>query len=479
VTDQRNSTDLLIIEDDNVTRALLVTLLSDQGYAVRAVSSGEEGLQALERADFDLVLLDLNLPGKNGIEVLRAAVGLPTAAQFIMMTAFSSIPTAVTAMRLGAFDYLTKPLQTEELFLVLQRAKEASELRREVARLRRKLLRNGFAGLVGQSPPMLQLFDHIERVAPTGANVLITGETGTGKELVARAIHSLSTRAQGPFVPVNCSALSESLLESELFGHVKGSFTGAVNHRRGLFEEAAGGTLFLDEVSSISPGIQVKLLRVLQERVITRVGGSTPIRTDFRLVAATNQNLFEAVEEAEFREDLYYRLNVYPIHVPPLRERKSDIPVLVEHFVDNLAALEETEVPPIAPASLQRLAEHNWPGNVRELENFVERSVIQQAGAEELCFDVPTALRNSGSRRPTMDVAVAEGWTLAQVEREYILRVLERTGGHKGQTADILGLDRRTVYRKIREYLGEDGGEQSAGEEEEEEEDAVVVVQEA
>jgi two-component system, NtrC family, response regulator HydG len=448
--------ELLIVEDDDVTRGLLVTLLSGQGYSVSAVGTAEDGLQLLERADFDLVLLDFNLPGMDGLALLEAAVAMPVAAQIVMMTAYSSIPTAVKAMRLGAFDYLTKPLQTQELLLVLQRALDTSELRREVARLRRKLVRNGFGGLVGQSPPMLQLFDLIERVAPTGATVLITGETGTGKELVARAIHTLSGRSSRPFVPVNCSALTETLLESELFGHVKGSFTGAITDRRGLFEEAAGGTLFLDEVSSISPSIQVKLLRVLQERVITRVGGGPVIHTDFRLVAATNQNLADAVEAGEFREDLFYRLNVYPIQVPPLRERKSDIPLLVEHFLERMAMLEGIRVPPVATHALRPLAEHDWPGNVRELENHVARSVILQSHADELSFESPRALRKPSHSRPTLDLAVSENWSLADVEREYILRVLERTRGHKGQAADILGLDRRTVYRKIREYLGED-----------------------
>jgi two-component system, NtrC family, response regulator HydG len=462
---QGTEPELLIIEDDDVTRGLLVTLLSDRGYAVTPVRTGEEGLQALERRGFDVVLLDLNLPGKSGLEVLSAAVSLPTGAHFIMMTAFSSIPTAVTAMRLGAFDYLTKPLQTEELLLVLQRALEASELRREVASLRRKLVRNGLAGLVGQSPPMLRLFSLIERVAPTSATVLITGETGTGKELVARAIHELSGRASRPFVPVNCSALSATLLESELFGHVKGSFTGAVGDRRGLFEEAGEGTLFLDEVPSISAGIQIKLLRVLQERVITRVGGSTPIRTNFRLIGATNRDLMEAVEDGTFREDLFYRLNVYPIRVPPLRDRKSDIPLLVEHFLNRLRTQDGIAIPPVSPWQMQELADYDWPGNVRELENMVERSVILHAGEDEVRFDLDGGPGQRGSSvRPGFDRAVAEGWSLAEVEREYILRVLEQTDGHKGRAADILGLDRRTVYRKIREYLGEGEADEEAGE---------------
>jgi DNA-binding NtrC family response regulator len=453
--ENNTSRELLIIEDDEVTRGLLISLLADQGYTITAVGSGEAGLQALERAAFDIVLLDLNLPGKQGMDVLAAAVELPSAAQFIMMTAFSSIGTAVEAMRLGAFDYLTKPLRTEELLLVLQRALQAAALRREVVHLRRRLVRNGFAGIIGQSPPMNQLFDLIERVAPTRATVLITGETGTGKELVARAIHGLSDRASAPFVPVNCSALTETLLESELFGHVRGSFTGAVGDRRGLFEEADGGTLFLDEVSNISPAIQVKLLRVLQERVVQRVGGGAAITTDFRLLAATNQNLLDAVEAGDFREDLYYRLNVYPIQVPGLRERKSDIPLLVEHFVDRLSASNALPPPAVPSAALQRLSEYDWPGNVRELENFIERSMILHAGDAEIHFDLPQTRKRHSPARPSLEQATEEGWSLERVEREYILRVLEKTRGHKGRAAEILNLDRRTLYRKVREYGGD------------------------
>jgi DNA-binding NtrC family response regulator len=448
---------LLVIEDDNVTRALLVSLLSDQGYIVTAAPDGEEGLQALEHGSFDIVLLDVNLPGMQGLEVLELGVAMPTGAQFVMMTAFSSIQNAVKAMRLGAFDYLTKPLRTDELLLILDRACQHAELRREVVTLRRKLVQTGLSGLIGPSPPMTGLFELIERVAPTRATVLITGETGTGKELVARAIHDLSERASRPFVPVNCSALPETLLESELFGHVKGSFTGALMDRRGLFEEAAGGTLFLDEVSTISPAIQVKLLRVIQERVVQRVGGGAPIPTDFRLIAASNQDLVKAVEAGTFREDLYYRLNVYPIRTPPLRERKSDIPVLVDHFLTRFSALEGFPRPSVPRSELERLAEYDWPGNVRELENLIQRSIILHGGDPEVRFDLPVSARPRQAAAPSLGQAAEEGWSLEQLEREYIMRVLEKTRYHKGNAAEILGLDRRTLYRKVREYGAEEG----------------------
>jgi DNA-binding NtrC family response regulator len=463
VSTQSTPRQLLIIEDDNVTRALLVSLLSDQGYAVTAAPDGEAGIEALERGSFDIVLLDVNLPGMQGLDVLELGVAMPTAAQFVMMTAFSSIQSAVRAMRLGAFDYLTKPLRTDELMLVLERALQNAELRREVVSLRSKLVQTGLSGLVGPSPPMTRLFELVERVAPTRATVLITGETGTGKELVARAIHDLSERASRPFVPVNCSALPESLLESELFGHVKGSFTGALADRRGLFEEAAGGTLFLDEVSTISPAIQVKLLRVIQERAVRRVGGSGPIPTDFRLIAASNQDLAEAVEAGTFREDLYYRLNVYPIRTPPLRERLSDIPVLVDHFVSRLSALEGLPRPSVPRSELERLAGYHWPGNVRELENLIQRAIILHAGGGDLRFDLHVSPLTKPSAVPSLDQAAEEGWSLDRLEREYIMRVLEKTRHHKGHAAEILRLDRRTLYRKVREYGAADGAGEGAG----------------
>ncbi len=324
---------VLVVEDEEIVRDILLKVLSEEGYRVDAVETGEEGLKALDSQLYDLVLLDLNLPGMHGLNVLSAAPATQTDAQFIVMTAFGTVDTAVEAMRLGAYDYINKPFRTEELLLTLKRAREEADLRREVAQLRRRAGEQGPGSkMVGRSAPMQRLFDLMERVAPTRATVLITGETGTGKELVARGIHDLSDRARRPFVAINCSALPEGLLESELFGHMKGSFTGAIQSKRGLFEEAAGGTLFLDEVSTVSSAIQVKLLRVLQERKVKRVGGRELIPVDFRLIAATNRNLAELVDENEFREDLFYRLNVFPIEVPDLKGRREDIPVLANYL---------------------------------------------------------------------------------------------------------------------------------------------------
>jgi two-component system, NtrC family, response regulator HydG len=447
---------VLIVEDEEIVRQLLTGLLREEGYAVDAVATGEEGLKALDRELYDLVLLDLNLPGIHGMNVLSAAPALQTDAEFIVMTAFGSVDNAVEAMKLGAFDYINKPFRTEELLLTLERALQQSALRREVAQLRRHAADGVRARIIGRSPAMERMFDLVERVAPTRATVLITGETGTGKELVARAIHELSDRARKPFVPVNCSALPETLLESELFGHTKGSFTGAIANKRGLFEEASGGTLFLDEISTIPPSTQVKLLRVLQERKLHRVGGTQPVTVDFRLLAATNLDLAEEVRAARFREDLFYRLNVFPVRVPSLRERQGDIPLLANFFRLRFAQENGVEAPEIAPDTMKRLMEYAWPGNVRELENFVERAVIMYSGARNIPFE-PPAGELDRSEQSLIDVARRERWSMERLEKEYILDVLQQTDGHRGNAAEILGIDRRTLYRKLKQYARESG----------------------
>lgn len=447
----RRNAAVLIVEDDQNVRTLLVDLLEAEGYVVETQESGEHALKTLDRDLYDIVLLDLNLPGMHGLNVLSAAPVLQTDAQFIVMTGFGSVDSAVEAMKLGAFDYLRKPFDPDELLLIIERALREQELRREVARLRRRVGDGLGAKMVGKSPPMTRMFDLIERVGPTRATVLIVGETGTGKELVAKAIHELSDRSRKPFVPINCSAVPETLLESELFGHVKGSFTGAIANRRGLFEEAQGGTLFLDEISTLSPSLQVKLLRVLQERKIQRVGGNQLVPVDFRLLAATNQDLGGAVEAGTFREDLYYRLNVFPIRVPPLRERKGDIPLLANYFRLRFAKENEVEPPEISPETMQRLVDYDWPGNVRELESFVERAVIMFAGAPKLRFEAPQRDRGR-PERTLVDQARGDRWDLGRLEREYILQVLEDEGGHRGNAAEVLGIDRRTLYRKLKLY---------------------------
>jgi DNA-binding NtrC family response regulator len=451
---------VLIVEDEAAVSHMLCRVLDAEGYAADTVETGELALERLQRELYDLVLLDLHLPKMGGMEVLSAAPALQTDAQFIMMTSFGTVDTAVEAMKRGAFDYLNKPFRTEELLLILERATREREMRREVSQVGGRPSDAMRSRIVGDSPAMARVFELVERVAPMKASVLLTGETGTGKELVARAVHDLSERARGPFVPVNCSALPETLLESELFGHNKGSFTGAIADKRGLFEEAHGGTLFLDEIATISPAIQVKLLRVLQEKQVKRVGGTRPLPVDFRLVAATNLDLSEEVESGRFRADLHYRLNVFPIRLPPLRERKGDVALLANHFRARFARENGFDPPLLAAETLSRLEAYEWPGNVRELENFVERALIMHAGASSVPFDAApgragegaTATASSGVGSGLVSRAEEESWSLDRLEREHIVRTLERTGGHRANAASILGINRRTLFRKLVQY---------------------------
>jgi DNA-binding NtrC family response regulator len=444
---------VLVVEDDPTARKVLCRALESVPYEADAAATGEEGLKYLGSQVYDLALFDLNLPGLDGMALLSAAPGLQPDAQFIMITGEASVESAVEAMRLGAYDYLRKPLHIPELLVVLERALEERERRREVARLRRKVEREGVPTLIGQAPAMKRMYDLIERVAPSRATVLITGETGTGKEMVAQAIHALSDRARKPFVTVQCSALSESLLESELFGHMKGSFTGATGTRRGLFEEAADGTLFLDEVATLSPAIQVKLLRTLQERRVQRVGANQPIPVAFRLIAATNVELAAEVAAGRFREDLFYRLNVFPIRVPPLRERRSDIPLLASFFRTRAAERNGVLQPELSSGLLSHMSSYDWPGNVRELENFMERAVIMYSGSRTIPADAAPADETHVRREEGAMARALDGqWTLERLEREFILEVVKGKQGNVAQAATALGIDRRTLFRKLRQY---------------------------
>ncbi len=448
---------VLIIEDDVGLRSLLAELLEGEGYETLPAENGEDGLRILQREPVDIVLLDINLPGMHGINVLTAAPNTQTDAEFIMMTAYAEVETAVEAIKLGAFDYLRKPLEPDELLMVIERALDQRRLRREVASLRRRVPRGPRSKIIGRSQALERLFDLIERVAATRSSVLVTGETGTGKELVARAIHDLSPRASKPFVPVNCSSLPDTLLESELFGHMKGSFTGAIATRRGLFEEAHGGTVFLDEAGTISAPTQVKLLRVLQERQVQRVGGGAWIPVDFRLIAAANVNLAKEVEAGRFREDLFFRLNVFPIEVPPLRDRLDDIPLLANHFRQRFADENDVDPPAITPETLGRMMDYQWPGNVRELENFIERAMIMYQGSPTIRFDVPGA---TGAVEASSVQQARDGrWSIDRLEREHIFSVLEETAGNQTRASEILGIDRRTLYRKLKRYKQVEGAE--------------------
>jgi DNA-binding NtrC family response regulator len=448
---------VLVVEDEEIVRQLLTGLLREEGYSVDAVPTGEEALRALDRELYDLVLLDLNLPGMHGMNVLSAAPALQTDAEFIVMTAFGSVDNAVEAMKLGAFDYVNKPFRTEELLLTMERALHQTALRREVAQLRRHAADGVRTRIVGRSPAMERMFDLVERVAPTRATVLITGETGTGKELVARAIHELSDRARKPFVPINCSALPETLLESELFGHTKGSFTGAIANKRGLFEEASGGTLFLDEIStipSVHPGQAAPRAAGAEaaphRRVAARPRGFPPPRRH-------QPRPRRGGPRRPLPRGPVLPPQRVPVRVPALRERQGDIPLLANYFRLRFAHENGVHAPEIAADAMKRLMEYAWPGNVRELENYIERAVIMYAGARSIPFEPP----GSEADRPEQNLIAAatqEHWSMARLEKEYILEVLQQTSGHRGRAADILGIDRRTLYRKLKQYAREGNG---------------------
>ncbi len=449
---------VLVIEDDEVLRQLLIDVLTDQSYVVEATETGEEGLRAMEQDVFDIILLDINLPGMDGMDVLRLAPARQPDAQVVMMTAFGTVDTAVEAMKQGAFDYINKPFSTDELILTIRRALEEQDLRREVARLRQKA--RGIGGdiqIVGKSAAIERVVDLVARVAPSRATVLVTGETGTGKELVARAIHAASNRANKPFMPINCAAIPDNLLESELFGHMKGAFTGAIQNKKGLFEEATGGTVFLDEISTMSMSLQPKLLRVLQENLIMRVGGRQPIPINIRLIAATNVDLKKRVANGEYREDLFYRLNVFPIEVPPLRDRKEDLPLLANFFLQKYSELYTIDPPKLPARTLDRMMSYHWPGNVRELENFIERAVVLHVsgGSATVGFELPSDAEEEDEGIGILDEAQRKRWTFEELEREYIFRILESVRWKKTEAADILGIDRRTLYRKLKRYESE------------------------
>ena len=443
---------ILIVEDEAPMCELLTSFFSERAYKVDTAQDGEHAVARLQEQDYALVITDIKLPGMSGLELLaRVRVEWPELA-VIIMTAFSSISSAVEAMKLGAEDYIGKPFQLDELAITVEKALERRSLRREVRELRAEVRgRYNFSNIVGRSKPMQQLFEVIKRIAARrDASALIIGSTGTGKELVARAIHYNSDRKGAPFVPINCSAIPDTLLESELFGHQKGAFTGAHETRRGLIEEAQGGTVFLDEINTLSPSLQVKLLRVLQERVVRRVGGRENIPIDIRLVSASNQDLEEAVKSGEFRQDLFYRLNVVPVRLPDLKDRREDIPLLVHHFLQKFAQQHGEPQRRFSNEAMRVLMTHAWPGNVRELENAVEHALTMGAGETLLPEDLPASV--TAPERDIVHEATLDDVTLAEVERRYILRILEKMGRHQIKTATVLGIDRRTLYRRLRQY---------------------------
>lgn len=443
---------ILVVDDDADMREMLQDMLKDRGHQVTTAGSGSEALKALSEGDYWVVLTDLRMKGMQGLELLTEIRRSHPDVNVILMTGFGSVETAVEAMKHGASDYLTKPVKKDELVRVIERVVREASLRREVSRLRKEVHKEySFHQILGKSKPMQAVFDLIKRVADSPTNVLITGESGTGKELVAKAIHYNSDRKDAPFIPVNCAAIPEQLLESELFGHMRGAFTDAKFDKRGLFEEAQKGTLFLDEISELPLMLQAKLLRAIQEREIRRVGANKPIPVDVRIIAATNLNLGEEVKAKRFRDDLYYRLNVIELKLPPLRDRREDIPLLVEAFLKKCGESRGKDVKGVSEAALAMLMDYVWPGNVRELENVVERAVTLSRGEKISADDLPPAVQGARGDRRVLDEAAEKTLPLHEIEKEYIKKILEKMGGNKYQAAHALGIDRKTLYRKLGE----------------------------
>jgi DNA-binding NtrC family response regulator len=442
---------ILIVEDEPKMLRLLELNLAEEGYTVRTAADAEAGLKLFREHRIDLVVTDLRLPGMNGLEFLEAVKRADSRVPVIVMTAYGTVETAVEAMKAGASDYILKPFSLEELRLLARKELDVRRLHEENRSLREALGRRyEFKNIIAHSPRMQEVLATVERVAPTNSTVLLGGESGVGKDMIARAIHEHSRRASGPFIKINCTAIPENLLESELFGYEKGAFTGAVSAKPGKFELADKGTIFLDEIGDVPGSIQVKLLRVLQDREFERLGGTRTLKVDVRVVAATNQDLRAALEEGTFREDLYYRLNVVPINIPPLRERREDIPYLVDYFIERFARESGKPIRGITPAALKMLMEFHWPGNVREVENIIERGVALSAGDMLDVHDVRLDLSPArGVPAFTGSVFPPEGVTLEQFEDGIIQEALRRSNGNKSQAARMLGISRNALRYRL------------------------------
>ncbi|MGE3959380.1 MAG: sigma-54-dependent transcriptional regulator [Vicinamibacterales bacterium] len=453
---------VLVVDDERSMRELLAIVLKREGYEVVLAENGRSAVAALERGPFDLLISDIKMPDMSGVDVLRAAKKLDADILGIMITAFASTETAIEAMRLGACDYLSKPFDIDLLKMKVREKVENRQLRQENILLKRTLgVTHQFSNIIGRSESMLDVFKMIETVARTNSTILLTGESGTGKGLVAQAVHYHSLRRDKPMVSLNCGAMPETLLESELFGHMRGAFTGAEQNKKGLLEVAEKGTIFLDEIGEMSPVMQVKLLRVLQERRFRRVGGLEELQADIRVIAATNQDLTRAVAEGRFREDLFYRINVIPIALPPLRERREDIPLLAEHFLVKYANQMEKGVTAISRPAMELLGKHDWPGNIRELENVIERAVALESTPSVQPESLPPAVRGGAPRpssaTPTLhEVLPAEGLDLEarvqEIERGYIAQALERANGVQVKAAELLGMSFRSFRYYVKKY---------------------------
>jgi len=447
---------ILVVDDEEKVRDAFSEFLTTEGFEVATASDGEVAQRMLDEDVFDVTLIDMNMPKVDGMAVLKHLVDRDPEAVGIILTGYASIRNAVEAMKAGAYDYLSKPVKMEEVALVIRRAMELRALRRENYALKRQLKEKyKFKNFIGDSPQMRKVFRIIEKVADTDSTVLILGASGTGKELVARAIHYNSTRKDKPLIPVNCGAIPGELLESELFGHEKGAFTHAIKTRIGRFEMAKGGTIFLDEVGEMSPQLQIKLLRVLQEQEFERLGGTRTIKCDVRILAATNKDLDRAVEDGSFREDLYYRLKVIPIQLPPLKDRSGDIPLLVNHFLSKMIRVKKKGVKGISKEVMSALERYDWPGNVRELENIIERMVILCEGDQITVEDLPEKIARKGAVSQVIQTAIPdEGFSLSHAVNEYekrlILSALEKTGWVKNRAAKLLNMNRTTLVEKIK-----------------------------
>jgi len=442
----KRSAKLLVVDDDPVTVDLLKEVLSKEGYEVEMALSGEEAISRGIDQLFDIIITDVRMGDKDGMEVLRSFKKISPETTVIMITAFGSIETAIEAIREGAFDYISKPFKLDEIKFTIRRAFEQRRLIQENKFYRKELLdKYQFKNVIGRTPQMFEVYKTIAKVADTKSTVLLYGERGTGKELIARSIHYNSLRNDHPFIPVDCASLVETLMESELFGHVRGAFTGALYTRKGLFEEADGGTIFLDEISNLNPSMQNKLLRFLQGHEIKRVGGTESIKLDVRVIAATNQPLEPLVTNGKFREDLFDRLNVVSITLPSLRERKEDIPLLANHFLQKFSEENHKNISHISPEVLEIFSQYSWPGNIRELENTIERAVIFSAHPIILPEDLPRKMLEETKRTDALPPEKA--LSLKEVEKRYVLKVLQDTKGNKKRASEILGIDRTTLYR--------------------------------
>jgi two-component system response regulator HydG len=454
-----NSTKILVIDDETAILDTLRILLRREGFQVETAVGGQQGVARMEELRPDVVLSDVRMPGVGGLEVLLAAKELDPSLPVILMTAQASLQTAIRAVNEGAFYYIQKPFANDEMVAICRRAAESRQLKRENQALKteiRRRDRGDAARPIGRSRRFLDVLRTAETVAPTDSTLLVTGESGTGKEVLAKYVHEVSGRTDGPFVSINCGALPESLLESELFGHTKGSFTGAHRDKQGLFEAAKGGTFFMDEVGEMSPATQVKLLRVLQEREVIPVGATEAVPVDVRIVAATNRDLEEEIRRGGFRSDLYYRLNVITLHLPPLRDRNEDVPLLAAYFLERFAAGRGRTAPVLSQEAVDALAAYDWPGNVRELENALERAAVLTAEGEIQVATLPTRITERAPQ-PLVAAALPPNPTLEIVERAYIHWVLHSESGNKTRAAEVLGIDPSTLYRKLLRYGMESG----------------------